>query len=159
MGRGGWASPTYRIQYYMKKYSPYENCSCISNTDQRSRARSRTDPSKLRVLCGPWLKRVGTVAYISNGVEHASAEQYDSYGITESYEDTINHFPDKKSGMGGWDWRWGAASGGILQLYNTVAAEGCCCCCFFILLHHMNRQDCLLTGAVGPRLSQYDENV
>ena len=23
----------------------------------------------------------------------------------------------------------------------------------------MNRQDCLLTGAIGPRLSQYDENV
>ena len=49
VGRGGWMSPTCRIQCYMKKYSPYENCSCISYTDQRSRARSRTDPTKRRV--------------------------------------------------------------------------------------------------------------
>ena len=32
--------------------------------------------------------RVGTVAYISNGVEHASAVQYASQTVTESYEDT-----------------------------------------------------------------------
>ena len=37
----------------MKKYSPYENCSCISYTDQRSRARSRTDPTKRRVCAIP----------------------------------------------------------------------------------------------------------
>ena len=53
------------------------------------------------------VKRVGTVAYISNGVEHAFAVQY---GITESYEDTINHFPDKTSGRGEWE-RRGALAG------------------------------------------------
>ena len=53
VGRGGWASPTCRIQCYMKKYSPYENCSCSSYTDQRSRARSRTDPTKRRVCAIP----------------------------------------------------------------------------------------------------------
>ena len=52
-------------------------------------------PVKTQGLCDPLVKRVGTVAYISNGAEHASAVQY---GITESYQDTINHFPDKKSG-------------------------------------------------------------
>ena len=41
------------------------------------------------------VKRVGTVAYISNGVEHASAVQY---GITDCDRDTRNHVPDKKSG-------------------------------------------------------------
>ena len=92
-------SPTYRIQYYMKTYSPYENYSCISYTDQRS---------KLRVCAIPGhCKRVGTVAYISNGVEHVSAVQY---RITESYEDTINHFPGTKSGRGGWE-RRGALAG------------------------------------------------
>ena len=53
VGRGGWASPACRIQCYMKKYSPYENCACISYTDQRSRARSRTDPTKRRVCAIP----------------------------------------------------------------------------------------------------------
>ena len=38
---------------------------------------------------------MGTVAYISNGVEHASAIQY---GITDCDRDTRNHVPDKKSG-------------------------------------------------------------
>ena len=84
----------------MKNYSPYENCSCISYTDQRSRATSRTDPSKLRVCAIPGQEGapVGTVAYISNGVEHASAVQY---GITDCDRDTRNHVPDKKSGRGG----------------------------------------------------------
>ena len=94
---------TYRIQYYMKKYSPYKNCSCISYTDQRSRAR-----------------RVGTVAYISNGVEHPSAVQY---GITESYEDTINHFPDKKSGRGGCE-RRGALAGFYGTSYSSQLYTG-----------------------------------
>ena len=79
VGRGGWASPTCRIQCYMKKYSPYENCSCISYTGQRSRARSHTDPTKRRVCAIPG-QELHTVAYISNGVEHASAVQY---GITD----------------------------------------------------------------------------
>ena len=61
------------------------------------------NPGFVRAL----VKRVGTVAYISNGVEHAFAVQY---VITESYEDTINHFPDKKSGRGGWE-RRGALAG------------------------------------------------
>ena len=53
------------------------------------------------------VKRVGTVAYISNGVKHTSAVQY---GSTASYVVTINHFPDKKSGRGGWE-RRGALAG------------------------------------------------
>ena len=46
------------------------------------------------------VKRVGTVAYISNQVEDASAVQYGLTHLTESYEDTINHFADKKPGRG-----------------------------------------------------------
>ena len=102
VGRGGWASPTCRIhmiQCYMKKYSPYENCSCISYTDQ-SRAKVKQEPRVVQTrqnsgLCDPWSRgyRVGTVAYTSNGVEHASAVQY---GITDCDRDTRNHVPDKQ---------------------------------------------------------------
>ena len=53
------------------------------------------------------VKRVGIVEDISNGVEHPSAVQY---SITELYEDTINHFPDKMSGRGRWE-RRGALEG------------------------------------------------
>ena len=103
VGRGGWASPTCHIQCNMKKYSPYENCPCISYTDQRSRARSRADPSKLRVCAIPRslvkrVPRVDTVAYISNGVEHASAVQY---SITDCDRVIRGYIPDKKSGRGG----------------------------------------------------------
>ena len=75
------------------------------------------------------IKRVGTVAYISNGVEHASAVQY---GITESYEDTINHFPDKKSGRGGWERR--AALAGFYGI-RTGDERLCLCMCMCVVLH------------------------
>ena len=64
------------------------------------------------------VKRLGTVAYISNGVEHASAVHTCTCiqcGITESHKDTINHFPDKKSGRGGWERR-----GALAGFYRTI---------------------------------------
>ena len=106
MGRGGWASPTCRIQYYKKKYSPTKTVR-VSRTPTKGQepgvVQTRQNSGFVRSL----VKRVGTVAYISNGVEHSTAVQY---GITESYEDTISHFPDKKSERGGWE-RRGALAG------------------------------------------------
>ena len=113
----------------MKKYSPYENCSCISYTDQRSRARSRTDPTvKTQGLCDPWSGQ-GVVQYhtpwsggwallrtfptgSSTRLQCSTAPQT----ATESYEDTINHVPDKKSGRGGWERR-----GALAGFYGTIS--------------------------------------
>ena len=114
VGRGGWASPTCRIQCYMKKYSPYENCTCTSYTDQRSRARGRTDPTKRRVcaidpLSGGWALLRTFPTGSSTRLQFSTASQT----ATESYEDQINHVLDKKSGRG----RMGETgrSGGILR--------------------------------------------
>ena len=80
VGRGGWASPTCRIQCYMKKYSPYENCSCISYTDQRSRARSRTDPTKRRVCAIPGQEGGHCCVHFKRGWARVCSIQY---GITD----------------------------------------------------------------------------
>ena len=102
------------IQY---EYSPYENCSCISYTDQRSTARSSTDPSKLRVCAIPGQEGFFPgqeggqyCVHFQRGWARVCRLSAVQYGITESHEDTINHFPDKKSGKGGWE-RRGALAG------------------------------------------------
>ena len=61
---------------------------------------------------------VGTVAYISKGVEHASAVQY---GITDC-DRVIRGYnqsrPDKKSGRGGWERR-----GALAGFYGTCTCR------------------------------------
>ena len=118
VGRGGWVSPTFRIQYYLKQYSPYKNCSCISYTDQRSRARSSTDPSKLRVCAIPGQEGGHCCVHFQWGRARVCRLSAVQYGITESYE-TINHFPDKKSGRGGWERR-----GALVGFYGSTSYHG-----------------------------------
>ena len=66
---------------------------------------------------------MGTVAYISNGVEHASAVQY---GITDCARQSHttredNHVPDKKSGRPrGAD---GMRRGALAGFYGTCPVE------------------------------------
>ena len=63
--------------------------------------------------------------------------------------------------------RCAAAAASVLLCLYSVAVCVCVCscalfcmrCCFFILIHHMVRQGCLLTEAIGTRLSKYDENM
>ena len=86
MGRGGWASPT---------------CRKVIKSQESYR------PDKTQSLCDPWSR--GWALFptgLSTRLQYSTASQT----ATESYEDTINHVPDKKSGRGGWD-RRGALAG------------------------------------------------
>ena len=53
---------------------------------------------------------------LSMHLQYSTASQT----VTESYEDTINHVPDKKSGRGGWERR-----GALAGLYGTSIYEHC----------------------------------
>ena len=67
----------------MKKYSPYENCSCISYTGQRSRTTSRTDPTKRRACAIPtgWALLRTFPTGLSTRLQYSTASQT----ATESY--------------------------------------------------------------------------
>ena len=93
----------------MKKYSPYENCSC-HDLVHRPKVKSQESyrPDKTQGLCDPWSRGYLGWALVrtfptgsSTRLQYSTASQT----ATKSYEDTINHVSDKKSGRGGWERR------------------------------------------------------
>ena len=117
VGRGGWASPTCRIQCYMQKYSPYENCSCISYTDQGSRARRRTDPTKRRVCAIPGQEGGHCCVHFQRGrARVCSAVRHHRLRQSHTRIQSITSLTRSQGGGG----RMGETgrSGGILRYYR-----------------------------------------
>ena len=67
-------------------------------------------PDKTQGLCDPWSRGWALVRTFPTGLSTRPQYSTASQTVTESYEDTINHVPDKKSGRGGWE-RRGALAG------------------------------------------------
>ena len=67
-------------------------------------------PAKTQGLCDPWSRGWALLRTLPMGSSKRLQCRTASQTVTESYEDTINHVPDKKSGRGGWE-RRGALAG------------------------------------------------
>ena len=67
-------------------------------------------PIKTQGLCDPWSRGWALLRTFPTGLSTRLQYSTASQTVTESYEDTINHVPDKKSGRGGWE-RRGALAG------------------------------------------------
>ena len=67
-------------------------------------------PDKTQGLCDPWSGGWALLRTFPTGSSTRLQCSTASQTATESYEDTINHVPDKKSGRGGWE-RRGALAG------------------------------------------------
>ena len=67
-------------------------------------------PDKTQGLCDPWSRGWALLCTFPTGLSTRLQYSTASQTATESYKDTINHVPDKKSGRGGWE-RRGALAG------------------------------------------------
>ena len=78
-------------------------------------------PNKTQGLCDPWSRGWALLHTFPTGWSTRLQYSTASQTATESYEDTINHVPDKKSGRGGWE-RRGALAGfyGIWLIWLVI---------------------------------------
>ena len=75
-------------------------------------------PDKTQGLCDPWSGGWALLRTFPTGLSTRLQCSTASQTATESYEDTINHVPDKKSGRGGWERR-----GALAGFYGTFAVR------------------------------------
>ena len=82
-----------------------------------SQESNRSD--KTQGLCDPWSGGWALLHTFPTGSSTRLQCSTASQTATESYEDTINHVPDKKSGRGGWE-RRGALAGFYGRVFSCT---------------------------------------